>query len=252
MSDEKTFEELVADRAKQEKEYEKEISNWRGNLTKEELDQMAVEKESGKKRNRLFTICIISLVIIPFVLFYAAYGGTPLDEEYLEEPDDENSVEYEAYTNSMYALMATCCLPIIAWFILPFAIDPFTRKENQVRLKYPLLGLDDDDIAIMASDRLEGTEMGALMEAVESGQISLCPQCEQLTLERRGLAGRGAKSVLRGAGGVARWYARQAGGMSIVGSQGGIYDSITSDVAFKCSNCGYQETDGDYIARTRY
>ena len=49
MSDEKTFEELVADRAKQEKEYEKEISNWRGNLTKEELDQMAVEKESGKK-----------------------------------------------------------------------------------------------------------------------------------------------------------------------------------------------------------
>ena len=50
MSDEKTFDELVADKGKQEKEYEKEISNWMKNLTKEELDQMAVVKESGEKR----------------------------------------------------------------------------------------------------------------------------------------------------------------------------------------------------------
>jgi len=145
---EKTFDELVADKGKQEKEYEKEISNWMKNLTKEELDQMAVVKESGEKRNRLSTICIISLVIIPFVVFYAAYGGTPLDEEYREGATlDENSEEYEAYINSNYALTASCCLPIIASLFLPFAIDPFTRKENQVRLKYPLLGLDDDDMA---------------------------------------------------------------------------------------------------------
>jgi len=252
MSGEKKFDELVSDRDKQQREFEKKISEWKKGLSKEELEQMAAEEASGKKRNRLFMIFVVSLVIIPFVLFYAAYGGTPLDEEYLEEPDDENSVEYEAYTNSMYALMATCCLPIIAWFILPFAIDPFTRKENQVRLEYPLLGLDDDDIAIMASDRLEGTETGALMEAIESGKISLCPQCEQLTLERRGLAGRGAKGALRGYGAVARWAARQTGGASIVGSSGGIFDSMTADVAFKCSNCGYQETDGEYLARMRY
>lgn len=252
MDEEKTFDELVADRDKQEKEFEKEISNWRDNLTKEELDQMDLEKKTGKKKNRLFSIFIISLVIIPFIAFYAAYGGTPLDEEYMVEPDDEDSEEYEAYTNSMYALVASCCLPIIAWLILPFAIDPLTRKENEVRLEYPLLGLDEDELAIMASDRLEGTELGALMEDIESGKISQCPQCEQFTLERRGLAGRGAKGVLRGAGGVARWYARNAGGMSMVGSPGGIYDSMTADVAFKCSNCGYQETDGDYLARTRY
>lgn len=251
MSGEKKFDELVSDRDKQQREFEKEISEWKKSLSKEELEQMAAEEASGKKRNRLFMTFVVSLVIIPSVIFYAAYGGNWFDEEYLEAPDNENSKEYEAYTNSTYALTATCCLPLIVWYFLPFAKDPFTRKEEEVMLQYPLLGKDDDDLAIMASDRLEGTEEGALMEAIESGKVSLCPQCNEFTLERKGLAGRGVKGALRGYGGVARWAARQTGGYSIVGSSGGIFDSVTADVAFKCFNCGYQETNGEYLDRRR-
>lgn len=251
MSEEKPYNELIKERNKQEKNFEEVMKNWRENLTKEDLEKIEQETESARKKNRLITVSIFSLFIIPFIAFYAVHGGTPFDDEYLEEPDDEESEEYEAYMQSTYAIMAGIGLPIIVWWAIPFAVDPFTKKENEIRLEYPLLGMDDDDLAVMATDRIEGTDMGDLMEAIESGRISQCPQCEEFALERRSLGGRAAKGVARGIGGIARWYASQAGGMSMVGSRGGVYDSITEDVAFSCINCGYHESDEEFVDRMR-
>ena len=252
MDEEKSYDELVAERKTQERDLEQAISSWKQGLSEEELKSLEEESASVRKKQRVLQpIVLISLVILPIVAFYAVYGASPVDEKYLEEPADDESEEYEAYMNSSYSLAAACCLPIIGWLVIPFGTDPFSKKEGEVRLDFPLAGLDDDDLAIMANDRIEGTEMEAVMEGVASGEISECPNCDEWTLMKKSVGGRALKGLGRGFAKYARWEAGQMGTSSIVGSSGGMFDSATEDAAYRCSNCGYSESDREYYERNR-
>ncbi len=99
---------------------------------------------------------------------------------------------------------------------------------------YAAMGLEPEVIAMLKLNPRQ-------VEAVISGQLKECPSCGEFTLMKRSTAGRAAKGVLRGLGGITRWYAKQAGGLSMVGSPGGIFDKMTGDAAYTCANCGFSE-----------
>ena len=90
-----------------------------------------------------------------------------------------------------------------------------------------------------------------LVEMIMAGEISQCPNCQEFALKRKNLAGRAAKGLLRGFARYARWEQGAMGAShSIVGKSGGLFDSAAADAAFACINCGYSESDGEYLSRT--
>ena len=90
-----------------------------------------------------------------------------------------------------------------------------------------------------------------LIEMIMAGKIFQCPSCQEFSLKKKSMSGRAAKGLLRGFAKYARWEAGQMGSRSIVGKRGGLFDSAVSDAAFSCFNCGYYESDGEYLDRTR-
>jgi len=89
-----------------------------------------------------------------------------------------------------------------------------------------------------------------LIEMIIAGKIFQCPSCQEFSLQKKSLTGRAAKGLLRGFAKYARWESAATGNRSIVGKRGGLFDSAVSDAAFACFNCGYYESDGEFLSRT--
>ena len=73
-----------------------------------------------------------------------------------------------------------------------------------------------------------------------SADMALCPRCESIMYAQGG-GKRAAKALGRGFAKYARWEAGLMGKGSIVGSSGGVFDSMTEDAKYICSECGYRE-----------
>jgi hypothetical protein len=126
------------------------------------------------------------------------------------------------------------------------AMEKFTSLLNNLSdyansLYYASIG-EEVPLEQGIDEELAGLDLDpAVMEAVMSGQLKVCPSCDQLSMMRRSAGGRAAKGLARGFAKYARWEAGQMGMRSIVGNSGGIFDKMTGDAAYTCTNCGFSE-----------
>lgn len=130
-------------------------------------------------------------------------------------------------------------------FLIPGMVETENQKvlsmpdvDDQDSLESALQDAIDEDASEYEDDDLDSdTDIQALLAATEG--LGDCPQCGGfMTAQSAGK--RGLKAVGRGFGAYARWEAGAMGMRSIVGSKGGIFDSLTGDASYICTDCGFK------------
>lgn len=232
--------EFRAERDRQAKAFDSEYSEWERNLTAKVRLQYEEEAKVIKKNKRIWgTIVGVLCAIVPILLFVVAYSDSPFD--YLEETDTSTSSDTEEFTEEDYAIMSLCSAMCLPFLLVPavigrFGNDKFQLMENELLEKYPFAKHTNEKI-----DEEMKTQLAESL-GVEPSRIdgTRCPQCESY-MERLGAGGRALKAAGRGFAKYARWEQRAAGtSHSIVGRQGGIFDSMTQDASYKCPKCGHK------------
>lgn len=232
--------EFRVERDMQAKAFDADYSDWKNNLTTKLRLQYEDEAQVIKKNKRIWgTVIGVLCVVVPILLFVIAYSESPL--EYFEDTDTSTSSDTDEFTKEDYATMSICSAMCLPFLLVPAIIDRFGKdkfhlKEEDLLEIYPFAKHTDEQIDEEMKNQL------AKSLGVEPSRIdgTRCPRCESY-MERLGTGGRALKAAGRGFAKYARWEQRAMGtSHSVVGRQGGIFDSMTSDASYKCPKCGHK------------